>query len=177
MLILKRLDGLLNPKGSLAKEVRPNEIAEANRQVQSVLREESGGKCGQYNKYSEAERAEMGKYACCHGSAAAARYFARKLGKPVNKSTIRAIKKSYTEELKKRSCECDQLQCLPQKKRGRKVILGADLNDKVQAYVEHVRDGSGTVSSKIVIAAAKGILLSCNRSLLSENGGPIVLTH
>ena len=32
-------------------------------------------------------------------------------------------------------------------------MLGADLDDKVQAYVKHVRDGGGTVSSKIVIAA------------------------
>ena len=33
------------------------------------------------------------------------------------------------------------------------------------------------MSSKIVIGAAKGILLSCNHSLLSENGEPIVLTR
>ena len=55
-------------------------------------------------------------------------------------------------------------------------MLGDDLDDKVQAYVKHVRDGGSTVSSKIVIAAAKGILRSCNHSLLSENGGPMVLT-
>ena len=56
-------------------------------------------------------------------------------------------------------------------------MLGADLDDKVQAYVKHVRDGGGTVSSKIVIEAVKDILLSCKHSLLSENGGPIVLTR
>ena len=53
--------------------------------------------------------------------------------KPVNESTIKSVKKSYTEELKKQPRECDQLQCMPQK-RGRKVMLGADLDDKVQAY-------------------------------------------
>ena len=67
MLILryvKHLDGLPDLKGHLAKEVRRNEIAEVNRQVQSVFREESGGKHGPYNKFFEAEHAEMGKYAC-----------------------------------------------------------------------------------------------------------------
>ena len=37
--------------------------------------------------------------------------------KPVNESTIKSVKKSYTEELKKRPCECDQLRCLSQKNR------------------------------------------------------------
>ena len=66
---------------------------------------------------------------------------------------------------------------LPAKKRGRKLLLGSEVDAKVQAYIRQVREGGGSVSSRIVIAGAKGILLSSNRSLLSDYGGPISLTR
>ncbi|MCG8622397.1 MAG: hypothetical protein MJE68_10435 [Proteobacteria bacterium] len=66
---------------------------------------------------------------------------------------------------------------LPTKKRRRRVLLGDDLDRKVQLYLKKVREG-GIVSARIVMAAARGIILTCDRSILVEFGGYVELnTH
>ena len=55
--------------------------------------------------------------------------------------------------------------------------LGEDLDKKVQLYLSKVRDGGGVVTSAIVVAAARGILLSSDRSKLTEVGGYIKLNR
>ena len=147
-------------------------ITEANKQVERVLAE--GSKCGPYTKYSATVLAEIGKYACQHGAAAAARHFTRKLKKPVRESTVKLIKKGYIKELRKRPRKDDgeNVTAFPAKKRGRKLLLGDDLDHKVQVYLKKVSEGGGAVSARIVMVAARGILLKCNRSMLVEFGGP-----
>ena len=85
------------------------------------------------------------------------------------------MKKFYQEELRKRRLRGDgsgqEISALPVKKRGRKVLLGEDLDMKVQLYLKKVRQGGGAISARIAIAAARGILRKCNRSMLAENGG------
>jgi len=49
--------------------------------------------------------------------------------------------------------------------------LGEKLDSKVQFFIKSVRDSGGVVNSAIVRTAAKGIVLSHDRSLLFENGG------
>jgi len=75
---------------------------------------------------------------------------------------------------KKRAAEDgDDVTVLPPKKRGRPVLLGEDLDMKVQLYLKKVREGGGVVSARIAMAAARGILLSCDRSRLVEFGGHV----
>ena len=62
---------------------------------------------------------------------------------------------------------------LPPKKRGRPVLLGEDLDGKVQLYLQKVREGGGVVSARIAMAAARGILLSCDQTKLVEFGGHV----
>lgn len=57
------------------------------------------------------------------------------------------------------------------------MLFGKDLDMKVQAYLKKVRDEGGVVSAKIAVAAARGILLSCDRSMLVEFGGPVELSR
>jgi len=59
---------------------------------------------------------------------------------------------------------------LPEKQRGRLLLLGNNLDEKLQLYVRRVREGCGVVSSKIVMAAAHGMLLAYDRSELAEYG-------
>lgn len=66
---------------------------------------------------------------------------------------------------------------LPTRKRGSRVLLGEDLDSKVQSYLRKVRDGGGVVSARIAVAATRGILLSSDRSSLAEFGGPVELTR
>ena len=39
---------------------------------------------------------------------------------------------------------------------------------------KEIREGGGSVSARVAQAAARGIVLKSNPSLLSEHGGPIV---
>ena len=175
---LKPVDGLPDPKGSLTAAMSSAAIAEANKEVQKAIRAASGtSKRGPYFKMDSSLRCEIAKYAGYHGAAESARNFSRKLDRCLSVSTVKSIKKSYVEELRKRARtdDGDEIMILPVKKRGRKLLLGQDLDQMVQLYLRKVRDGGGAVSARIVMAAARGILLKCNRSLLAEFGGPVLL--
>ena len=60
-------------------------------------------------------------------------------------------------------------------KRGRKTLLDEQLDSKVQFFIKPVRDSGRVGNSAIVRAAAKGIVLPHDISLLFENGGHIEL--
>ena len=130
-----------------------------------------------HHRYSPKDRAEIGKYACQYGTAAASRVFSRKMERKVSTASVHSIKTAYLEDVKrKRSAdsEDDEVTVLPPKKRGRPFLLG-DLDQKVQLYLKKVRDAGGIVSAAIAVAAARGILVSCDRSKLAEFGGHIDL--
>ena len=75
----------------------------------------------------------------------------------------------------KRTDDREELKVFPAKKCGRKLLLGEDLDEKVQIYIKKVREGGGAISARIVMAAARGILLKCNRGLLADFGGHVEL--
>ena len=67
---------------------------------------------------------------------------------------------------------------LPLKKQGRPVLFGKKLDNKVQVYLKKVKEGGGAMSAQIAVAAARGIVLSCNKSWLEEFRGSVRLnTH
>ena len=59
---------------------------------------------GRYQRYSEKDRAVIGKYANANGSASAIRYF-KDLYPRLSESTVRGFKNMYTKELEKRAEE------------------------------------------------------------------------
>ena len=85
----------------------------------------------------------------------AARRFSRKLDHDVSKSTVLSIKRAYLEGMKENRATDDggDLAVLPEKKRGRRVLLGDDLDLKVQMYLKKVREGGGVVTARITMAA------------------------
>ena len=140
----------------------------------------TGKKRGGYKKYTATQRSEIGKYSYQHGAAAAAQHISKELGLKVSESTVKSIKKAYLKELRKRPRTDDggeSISALPVKKRGRKLLLGDDLDQKVQIYLRKVREGGGAVSARTVIAAARGIVLKYNPSMLAELGGPVDLNE
>ena len=56
------------------------------------------------------------------------------------------------------------------------VLLGADLDVAIQEYVRAVRQNGGVVNTKVIMAAARGIILSKDRTRLAEFGGHVTLT-
>ena len=111
--------------------------------------------------------------------AAAARFYLRKLDHVVSETTASSLKKAYLQGVReKRAAEDDgDVTQLPPKKRGRPVLLGEALDTKVQHYLHRVRQGGGVVSARIVMAAARGILLSSQRSRLAEFGGDVEINR
>ena len=65
---------------------------------------------------------------------------------------------------------------LPEKQRGRTLLLGKDLESQVRQFILELRDRGSPVSTAVVVAAAKGIAEAKDAMLLAENGGAIDLT-
>ena len=87
---------------------------------------------------------------------------------------MRLFKKQYQADLKKVGPGEEKTQ-LAKKKRWRPLTLG-DLDDKVQQYIKALRKAGTPVNSRVISAAAEGIVKATDRTLLLENGGLIKLT-
>ena len=131
-------------------------------------------------RYTPEQRASIGRYALVNGVRAAAKQFSKKLGVRLSESTVRSIKDSYkmeANERKRQGADVGDIDSLPLKKRGRDLLLGEELDRKVQEYLKNVRSSGGVVSARIAMAAARGILLSYDKNMLAEFGGPIELNR
>ena len=107
-----------------------------------------------------------------HGVAAASRVYSKKLEQQVGPATVRSIMQAYIKELKKkRAAGVSQIKQLPLQKRGRPLLLGEKRDRMLQAYLKKVREAGGVVSSRIVIAAAKGLMMTIDQAKLAEFGG------
>ena len=65
---------------------------------------------------------------------------------------------------------------LENKKRGRLLLIGMELDNQVQSYVSKLREKGGVVNSSIVQSAAIGIVMSHDVNLLKCTGGHIEIT-
>lgn len=165
---------LPDPSGPLSRSIPSKAIEMANEMVTNELTS-NVKKRGEYNSFSPQLRAAIGKYSSLHGSTRAARYYTRVLKRNVNESSVRSIMKAYREEFRQKRLrdEEDEIQELPTKKRGRPLLLGEEIDKQVQLYIKKIRDRNGSVSNRLVVAGAKGIVKAHNKSLLVENGGHI----
>ena len=66
---------------------------------------------------------------------------------------------------------------LSPKKCGRPILLGQHVDKRVQLYLKKIREQGGVITASVVVAAAHGILMALNRSLLVEFGGHITLSR
>ena len=117
----------------------------------------SGSKRNSYQKWTDKQRSQIGKYAAENGPADAARKFTTKQN-PLNESTVRRFFNLYKKELEQASKEKREiknpLKCLP---RGRPLLLGS-LEEMVQRYLLGTRRKGGLISSAIAIATAKALI-------------------
>ena len=68
---------------------------------------------------------------------------------------------------KREADEDDNVSELPEKKRGRKLLLGDKLDKMVQQYVYMLREKGCTINTTIVISGARGILKSSRQNKIS----------
>lgn len=57
-----------------------------------------------------------------------------------------------------------------------KVILEDNMDAMVRCYMTRMRERGGVINTSIVKAGACGILMSQERSMLADYGGPVTLT-
>ena len=69
-----------------------------------------------------------------------------------------------------------EVSAIPSLKRGRPLTLG-EVNSEVQQYLRALNAAGTPVNSAIVIASAKGIVMTKNRLLLAEYGGSHCFDH
>ena len=79
------------------------------------------------------------------------------------------------EEKKREGDRCPTVTTIPSKKKGRPLSLG-ELDKDVQSYIRALQVTGAPIGSAIIIAAAKGIVMSNDPTQLVENGGHIALT-
>ena len=81
--------------------------------------------------------------------------------------------------MKRRRSDGDNegIELLPTKKRGRTVLLGKALDEKLQLYLREIRNNGSPLTAAVAIGAARGLLLAENRNKLAEFGGHIDLNR
>ncbi len=160
-----------------------NVLREVNQAVGSSLQHEEGcrGTGGKKQKYTATftakDRAAIGKYAAKNGNAAAVKKF--KSTHNIRERAVRSFKKKYLEEIKKHQkpgAEIEEVRSLPARKRGRKVMLGEELDHKVQNYVRALHSAGTPIGSSVVLAAGEGMVRAHNRTLLAQHEGHITIT-
>ena len=155
---------------------------EVNKAMEKALHDASNAEksTGKKRKYTTTfmpeDRAAIGKYAAENGTAKAVKKF--KATHDVGESTVRWFKKKYLEEVQKRApgTELEEVKSLPGHKRGRNVMLGEELDGKIQSYVKALRTAGTPTGSSVVMAAAEGLVKAYDRTILVEYGGQVAIT-
>ena len=170
---------LPDPRGELSTILAPSAIEEANNEVKDVLAR--GSKRAPYLKATPEMKAVVAKYASENGIMSAIRHFEKQFApNSLKESTIRGWKNLYQAELKMRVSRKEEdldIKVIPEKKIGRPLLLGSDLDKEVQAYLRTIRKAGCPVNTAVTLGAATGLVRRKDSNLLAANGGPIVLTR
>ena len=98
----------------------------------------------------------------------------------IGKSTVRLFKKRYLDEIKNlenTGVSEVHVRSLPKLKRGRKLMLGEQLDVKVKNYAQALRSAGSPIGSSIVMAAGEGFIVRAHdRTQLMQHGGYIQIT-
>ena len=154
--------------------VKPEMINSANGKV-SVLLASTGSSSAKdkgsrqrsrdsYMKFTPEQKAHFARYALESENKRAIMKYSKQWGVDLKESTVRTWKMKYTEGLRKRKRL--PIKALPDRKQGRPLLLGDELDTAVQAYVESIRKLGGVVNIAIVLGGAEAIIADRDRTLL-----------
>ena len=165
--------------GPLSRSVPSSAIASANEAVLKSIENAQQTRRGKYGKYSSKEKADIGRRAAEFGITATMKYYESvNSQRQLPSSSVYTWKVQYLNELAKRKRNGEELPIkdLPQKKRGRPLLLGEQLDNQVEKYLKTLRDKGGVVNTAIVMACAEGVITNHDSNLLANNGGYITIT-
>ena len=133
-----------------------------------------------YQHHTEKEKAKIVKKTLECGIVRTISHYAKiDPERTLSPSTVYTWKTKYVRELAKRQREKDittEIKELPSKKRGRPIMLGAELDLQVETFLKELRSNGGVVNTAITMAAAEGIVQNSDSKLLAKNGGNIVIS-
>ena len=123
-------------------------------------------------RYQILSPADIGRYATQHSTPQTVAHFKDKYN--LKATSVRNFKAKYLKEISRKrklfgDSECEVLELTPLKYR-RPLLLGNELDSKVQTLLNELRSKGGNINTRIVKALAKGVVLSQDRTLLHENG-------
>ena len=118
---------------------------------------------GWYAVYTDEDRARIGRFAAENSNASTLKHF-RSDSPDLSKSTVRGFKSKYLAATKKMQTG-DIVTAIPSRKRGRPLTLG-ELDGAVQDYIRALRKAGTPVSTEVILAAAEGIVVARDRTLL-----------
>lgn len=121
---------------------------------------------------------QKNKRAAEHEITSTIRYLVRvdRQERSLSPSTLFAWKEHYLKELAKRKHEVPEVKELSPKKQGHPLLLGAELDARVQLYIKEMQKNRVVINTCVVMAAAEGIVMHHDANLLAKNEGPIVIT-
>ncbi len=136
---------LPKPDGPLSFIVPSTSIELANKEVKHELDKQQAEKGkpaakrarGIYENFTPEEKCAMGKRAAEFGVTASLRHFSKKYpDRYFKESSIRTWRDKYLRELAKKKTNGEEVAVttLPNKKRGRPLLLGEELDQQVQLY-------------------------------------------
>ena len=161
-------------------QIKDESIAEEQQVINQEIaattpaRNSRKGKRGNYNNYDDETRCKIAKYALLHGNTAAVRHFSKELDIKIYEASVRNMRKQLTASLK--SKQNQSVTKLSTNKSGRPLILGDDLDHRVQTALQRIRQDGGTINRHIVIATGTAIVRHHQPSLLKEHGRSVLLT-
>ena len=121
----------------------------------------SKGKWGEYQTFSDTEKAIVGKYASEHGVTSAIRKFK---DKNLKESTVRYWRHYYNREVARlrkevKVGESVTVDSLPSKKWGKPPLLGAKLDTHLQQLIGNMRSRGTAIGTSVVIGVRTGVLM------------------
>ena len=164
-------------KSLLPLHVAQSAIKEVKK-VEILDEKKAGRKRGSYAVFFAKDKAKIAKYASENRVTASLKHFMRiREFSDLKEPTVRGWVKAYRYELSSLGAIAVSIPEIPEKKRGRPLLLGEDLVSQVRQFILELRDHGSPVSTAVVVAAAKGIAEAKDPALLAENNGPINLTR
>ena len=163
---------LPDPAGPLSSVMPSSSIQVANKAVKRVLDESLSSEAswhsrGQYETFSPTEKASIAKYAREVEVTKAIRKLEKNYpGRQLKESTVR----TWVKRLNIESHHESNVVKLDNKRRGRPLLLGKDLDEQVKSYIFALHYKGGVINSTIVRAAA---ITKTDKRLLKSNGGSI----
>ena len=143
---------LPDANGPLTKVIPSSYITEANKEVIATTNSQLE-KRGPYLKFTPEKKVEIAKYAAENGITSAVKCFSKDFpGATLKSTTVHGWKAKYLSKLGKRKRDGGEcvVKSLPVAKMGRPLLLGEDLDKKVQNYLFSLRDVGGVINTVIV---------------------------